>query len=264
MAGGEPASPGSRLDAASAAAPAMAAPQTEAALPDVVASPPPPPVSQSPKYPAMMQSGGATLAVVDDPNQPVATPANDLGPLAPPPFLVPPSVQSAQDVERKVESFDAAFAPLRNLTADDVVVGCSAHGADFMGESRDHLRRFKAHAANVDLSQGAAGVAASLEAGELANLPLAGAKGAVGLSLYSTATVARFAPAVARAIGSKLEEWRVADKYVVVKTVVVEQAKKGLSIVASGARRGWAFVKGKVDEARGTPPLPVAEAPEKA
>ena len=72
--------------------------------------------------------------------------------------------------------------------------------------------------------------------GELANLPLAGAKGAVGLSLYSTATVARFAPAVARAIGSKLEEWRVADKYVVVKTVVVEQAKKGFSIVASGAR----------------------------
>merc|ERR1719243_482430 len=105
----------------------------------------------------MMQSGGATLAVVDDPNQP-QPPANDLGPLAPPP------VQSAQDVERKVESFDAAFAPLRNLTADDVVVGCSAHGADFMGESRDHLRRFKAHAANVDLSQGAAGVAASLEA----------------------------------------------------------------------------------------------------
>ena len=264
VAGGEPASPGSRLDAASAAAPAMAAPQTEAALPDVVASPPPPPVSQSPKYPAMMQSGGATLAVVDDPNQPQPAPANDLGPLAPPPFLVPPSVQSAQDVERKVESFDAAFAPLRNLTADDVVVGCSAHGADFMGESRDHLRRFKAHAANVDLSQGAAGVAASLEAGELANLPLAGAKGAVGLSLYSTATVARFAPAVARAIGSKLEEWRVADKYVVVKTVVVEQAKKGFSIVATGARRGWAFVKGKVDEARGTPPLPVAEAPEKA
>ena len=41
VAGGEPASPGSRLDAASAAAPAMAAPQTEAALPDVVASPPP-------------------------------------------------------------------------------------------------------------------------------------------------------------------------------------------------------------------------------
>ena len=40
--------------------------------------------------------------------------------------------------ERKVESFDAAFAPLRNLTADDVVVGCSAHGADFMGESCDH------------------------------------------------------------------------------------------------------------------------------
>ena len=133
-----------------------------------------------------------------------------------------------------------------------------------MGESRDHLRRFKAHAANVDLSQGAAGVAASLEAGELANLPLAGAKGAVGLSLYSTATVARFAPAVARAIGAKLEEWRVADKYVVVKTVVVEQAKKGFSLVASGARKGWAFVKGKVDEARGTPPLPVAEAPEKA
>ena len=167
-------------------------------------------------------------------------------------------------MERKVESFDAAFAPLRNLTADDVVVGCSAHGADFMGESCDHLRRFKAHAANVDLSQGAAGVAASLEAGELANLPLAGAKGAVGLSLYSTATVARFAPAVARAIGSKLEEWRVADKYVVVKTVVVEQARKGISLVASGARKGWAFVKGKVDEARGTPPLPVAEAPEKA
>ena len=49
-----------------------------------------------------------------------------------------------------------------------------------------------------------------------------------------------------------------------VKTVVVEQAKKGFSIVASGARKGWAFVKGKVDEARGTPPLPVAEAPEKA
>ena len=67
-------------------------------------------------------------------------------------------------------------------------------------------------------------------------LPLAGAKGAVGLSLYSTATVARFAPAVARAIGAKLEEWRVADKYVVVKTVVVEQAKKGFSLVASGAR----------------------------
>ena len=55
-----------------------------------------------------------------------------------------------------------------------------------------------------------------------------------------------------------------ADKYVVVKTVVVEQAKKGFSLVASGARKGWAFVKGKVDEARGTPPLPVAEAPEKA
>ena len=102
----------------------MAAPQTEAALPDVVASPPPPPVSQSPKYPAMMQSGGAVLAVVDDPNQPAPAPTSDLGPLAPPPFLVPPSVQSAQDVERKVESFDAAFAPLRNLTADDVVVGC--------------------------------------------------------------------------------------------------------------------------------------------
>ena len=68
----------------------------------------------------------------------------------------------------------------------------------------------------------------------------------------------------ARAIGAKLEEWRVADKYVVVKTVVVEQAKKGFSLVASGARKGWAFVKGKVDEARGTPPLPVAEAPEKA
>ena len=58
---------------------------------------------------------------------------------------------------------------------------------------------------------------------------LGGAKGAVGLSLYSTATVARFAPAVARAIGSKLEEWRVADKYVVVKTVVVEQATRGVA-----------------------------------
>jgi hypothetical protein len=264
VAGGEPTSPGSRLDKDMSAAPAMATPAAEAVLEDVVVgSPPPPPVAQSPKYPAMMQSGGAADVPGDE--LAVAGPSVDLGPQAPPTFLVPPSVHSQADVQQKVESFDAAFAPLRNLTADDVVVGCSAHGADFLGQSGDHLRRFKAHAAAVDLSQGAGGFAGSLEAGELANLPLAAGKGAVGLSLYSTATVARFAPAVARGVAAKLDEWRVADKYAVVKTVVVERAKQGFALVGGAARRAFSFVKAKVDDARGAaPPLPVAEAPEKA
>ena len=37
---------------------------------------------------------------------------------------------------------------------------------------------------------------------------------------------------------------------------IVEQAKKGFSLVASGARKGWAFVKGKVEET-----LPAVELP---
>jgi len=244
----------------------MEAPSAEPALPDMPAAAPetaPPAAPPSPartptKYPAMMQSGGAALASV--PLDDDATDA-DLGPMAPPKFLVPPTVTSAADVQTHQETFDRAFAPLASLTADDVVVGCAAHGAEYLSSAQDHLGRFKEHVRAVDVAHGPTGVASSLEAGELAQLPVAAAKGCVGLSLYSTATVARFTPVLLRALRYKMEEWRVFDKAAAAKEIAVAKAKEVGGKAAEGVKKGWKWLKAKIDEKRNGAGLPLAEAP---
>ena len=169
--------------------------------PPVADTPPPPPVAPAAavptkavtrapmKYPAMMESG-ASVALVEGGVEDV-----DLGPLAPPRFLVPPEVRTSEDVEMRARRFDETFAPLASLTSEDVVIGCSAHGAEYVSQSKEALGKFQSHVRAVDLAHGPSGLVNSLEAGELCQLPIAAASGCVGLSLYSTATVARFSRA---------------------------------------------------------------------
>jgi hypothetical protein len=199
----------------------------------------------------MMQSGVSQLASV-----PLDDAAEDLGPHAPPAFLVPPTVRTASAVEAHTKTFDAAFAPLASLSSEDVVVGCSAHGAEFMGDAKDHLGRFRSHVGAVDYSHGPKGIYDSLEGGELANLPLAATKGCVGISLYSTATVARFTPALWRAVKIKIEEWRVVDKAKALKTVALSKAGEAAAAAKEAGLKGWKWLKTKIDEKRNGAGLP--------
>mmetsp|Transcript_22050 Transcript_22050/g.66176 ORF Transcript_22050/g.66176 Transcript_22050/m.66176 type:complete len:266 (-) Transcript_22050:45-842(-) len=255
----------SRLSRSASDAPPMAAVEATPALPDMTGTSAPPSPAPEPaaadapsspartpmKYPAMMQSGASQLASV-----PLDDAGADLGPHAPPAFLVPPTVRTASAVEEHARTFDAAFAPLASLTSDDVVVGCSAHGAEFIGDAKDHLGRFRSHVGAVDYSHGPKGIYDSLEGGELANLPLAATKGCVGLSLYSTATVARFTPALWRAAKLKFEEWRVLDKLKVAKTVALAKAGEAAVKAKEVGLKGWKWLKTKIDEKRNGAGLP--------
>ena len=263
-----------RLSTEKSAPPPMEAPSSEpelmevVPLPDPAATPAPPSppaapaVTASPtktKYPAMMVSGssGAHAAVlaseefVDE----------DLGPLAPPRFLRPADLHSAEDVEARAQKFNESFAPLATLTADDVVVGCSAHGSEYVAQSKEHLSKFNSHVRAVDLAHGPGGFVQSLEAGELCQLPVAVTKGAIGLTFYGSATVARFTPALARAVKSKLEEWRVVDKAKIVKTAVVAKTTEVASKAVDNAKKGWKWLKAKIDEKRNGGGLPLTEKP---
>lgn len=206
------------------------------------------------KYPAMMESG-ASVALVEGGVEDV-----DLGPLAPPRFLVPPEVRTSEDVEMRARRFDETFAPLASLTSEDVVIGCSAHGAEYVSQSKEALGKFQSHVRAVDLAHGPSGLVNSLEAGELCQLPIAAASGCVGLSLYSTATVARFTPALYRAALHKIEEWRVVDKAQVVRTVVITKTAEVATKTVDGVKAGWKWLKNKIDEKRNGGGLPMTDA----
>ena len=231
-------------------------------LPEAPAAPSPPPAAPaSPtktKYPAMMVSGSSSAPVLDA----VALVDEDLGPRAPPRFLVPPDVQSAEDVEARAQKFDESFAPLATLSADDVVVGCAAHGAEYVSQSKAHLYKFQTHVRAVDLAHGPGGFVNSLEAGELCQLPIAATKGCVGLSFYGTATVGVKRATVLRAARAKLDEWRVVDKAKIVKTVVVAKTAEVATKTVDKVKQGWAWLKNKIDEKRNGGGLPL-HSPEK-
>ena len=110
------AAPARRLSESASMPPPLESTSAEPALevvplPEAPAAPSPPPAAPaSPtktKYPAMMVSGSSSAPVLDA----VALVDEDLGPRAPPRFLVPPDVQSAEDVEARARAAKESEIP---------------------------------------------------------------------------------------------------------------------------------------------------------
>ena len=59
----------------------------------------------------------------------------------------------------------------------------------------------------------------------------------------------------------KMEEWRVLDKVSSAKDVALAKAKEGAAAATVAAKKGWKWLKNKIDEKRNGGGLPLAEAP---
>lgn len=168
------------------------------------------------------------------------------------PALLRPDGLTKEGVETRTSKFDAAFAPMTELSAEDVVVGCAVHGSELVAQSRQHLNKFRDHIRNVDTSNGAQGVLQSLEAGQLVELPFATAKACVGTGLFGVAAGVRFGPKLYAICKTKVRDWGLVEK----TQVVVDVVKKK---TAEGASAAWSWIKGKVTDLYGNQQPPVED-----
>lgn len=188
------------------------------------------------RYPRMMDSSAPPLL----PDSDLVEEQSLVGPA----WLAPLGT-SPEIFEQRVEKFDATFAPMTSLSADDVVCGCAAHGSELLENSREHLRKFTQHVASVDRSNGAVGMMSSLEAGELAHIPVAGINALVGVGLYSIAVSARFGPGVVLLCKNKLLEWKLDEKARIATEFSKRKAAAAARRAVAGCHAAWSWLKAK-------------------
>lgn len=204
------------------------------------------------KYPRMMDP--AAPPAVEEEEVAVATVEAAEEDVTVPALLRPDGI-TREGVETRTSKFDAAFAPMTELSAEDVVVGCAVHGSELVSQSREHLNKFRDHIRNVDTSNGAQGLLQSLEAGQLVELPFATAKACVGGGLFGVAAGVRFGPKLYAICKTKVRDWGLVEKTQVVVEVVKNQTKVGLVKTAEGASAAWSWIKGKVTDFYGNQPV---------
>lgn len=193
------------------------------------------------RYPRMMDPSAAVVEAEEAEEVPV-------------PALLRPEGLTKSTFEERSRKFDSAFGPLTELSAEDVVVGCSAHGSELVAQSRGHIHNFTTHLRNIDTSNGAQSALQSLEAGQLVQLPVGAAKACLGTGLYGVAAGARFGPKVLQLCKQKAADWHIAKNTQVAARVVADKAKKGLDASAAGIHAAWKWIKAKVGRFYGVEP----------
>ena len=197
---------------------------------DVVPLPPPPPQETNrskefvtTKYPRMMADEKYPEDYKEDDDDVVSQPR----------WLLP------NDHEERSAKFDSAFSPIADLSSEDVVCGCAVKGAEFVQQSRDHVSNFRDHLRGVDQFS-------KLEAGKLAELPVAATKACVGGGFYSIALTAKFGPRALDWTKRKCVDWRVYEKTAQWTQVVKQKTGQGYEVTKQGVKIAFSWLKTKV------------------
>mmetsp|Transcript_9646 Transcript_9646/g.13374 ORF Transcript_9646/g.13374 Transcript_9646/m.13374 type:complete len:310 (-) Transcript_9646:1434-2363(-) len=156
----------------------------------------------------------------------------------PGPRWLRPDGVTAEVIADKASRFNEAFKPISELSAEDVVCGCTVKGAEMVAESRDHLGKFRTAIREAD-------TITSLEAGQLCELPVAATKAFVGVTFYSAAAGVRFAPKAIQLAKRKASEWQVIDKAALATQFVKTKSIESIQFTVQGTKIAFSWLKQK-------------------